>query len=129
MDRSKRLGFLLAACVLTGGGLVRMGPTFAQQPKTSYIPTVEEPFDTVLKRMTADKPKIMKKHMDLLAERYDLSNRAATGAKMSKGKPVQEGVRAKLPSGVTWDGLAKMSPDEIKDKAAWPKAFLPLPHP
>src|SRR5438876_7699260 len=48
---------------------------------------------------------------------------------MSRSKPIQEGVRAKLPSGVTWESLAKMSPDEIKAKGTWPKGFLPLPHP
>jgi cytochrome c peroxidase len=128
MNRSKRIGFLLAACTLAGGALVWLGPTLAQPPKTSFIPTVEEPFETVRRRMEAAKPKVMEKHMALLGERYDLSDRASK-AKMTKGKPVQEGVRAKLPSGVTWESLAKMSPEEIKDKAAWPKAFLPLPHP
>jgi hypothetical protein len=36
----------------------------------------------------------------LLAERYDLSNRPAKAAVMDRAKPVQEGVRVKLPSGV-----------------------------
>jgi len=48
---------------------------------------------------------------------------------MSRGKAVQGGVRAKLPQGVTWDQLAGMSPDEIREKDLWPKGFLPLPHP
>jgi len=48
---------------------------------------------------------------------------------MSRGKPVQEGVRVKLPQGVTWENLASMTPDEIKEKNLWPKGFLPLPHP
>jgi len=41
---------------------------------------------------------------------------------------VQGGVRVKLPSGVTWDQLAQMSPDEIKAKGGFPAGFLPLPH-
>jgi cytochrome c peroxidase len=48
---------------------------------------------------------------------------------MSRGKPLQEGVRVKLPAGVTWDQLSKMSDQEIKDRDLFPKGFLPLPHP
>ena len=48
---------------------------------------------------------------------------------MERGKPLQEGVRVKLPSGVTWEQLAAMSPDEIRERGLWPKGFLPLPHP
>jgi cytochrome c peroxidase len=48
---------------------------------------------------------------------------------MSGGrKPVQGGVRVKLPPGVTWDSLAQMSPDEIRARGLLPKGFLPLPH-
>jgi cytochrome c peroxidase len=46
-----------------------------------------------------------------------------------QGKPVQAGVRVKLPGGVTWDELAKMAPADVRKKGAWPKGFLPLPHP
>src|SRR4029079_17670779 len=42
---------------------------------------------------------------------------------------VQEGVRARLPEGVTWESLAKMSPEEIRSKGVWPAGFMPLPHP
>lgn len=48
---------------------------------------------------------------------------------MSRGKAVQGGVRVKLPSGVTWDKLAGMTPDEIRQKKLFPAGFLPLPHP
>jgi cytochrome c peroxidase len=49
---------------------------------------------------------------------------------MSKGKAVQEGVRVKLPQGVkSWQDLANMRPDDIRDKGVWPNGFLPLPHP
>jgi hypothetical protein len=37
--------------------------------------------------------------MDLLAQRYDLSNRAAPDAKMFRGKAVQDGVRVRLAFG------------------------------
>ncbi|MBL8668302.1 MAG: hypothetical protein JNM48_12645 [Rhodospirillales bacterium] len=99
-------------------------------PPTSYSPVViKESFTTIMNRMKAAKPEVMKRQMALLNQRYDLSDRPAKGVTMSKGKPVQEGVRAKLPSGVTWDKLAEMSPDEVRDKGAFPIGFLPLPHP
>ena len=48
---------------------------------------------------------------------------------MSRGKPIQEGVRVKLPQGMTWEKLVAMSPEEIREKSLFPKGFLPLPHP
>ena len=51
-----------------------------------------------MSRMTAAKPEIMKRHMALLEQRYDLGNRPAQGVKMSGGKAVQQGVRVKLAS-------------------------------
>ena len=71
----------------------------------------------------------MKRQMDLLKERYDLANRPAKGVTMSRGKPVQEGIRATLPQGMTWDKLAAMTPEEIREKDSFPAGFLPLPHP
>jgi cytochrome c peroxidase len=96
--------------------------------KTSYAPVQEEDFNAVVKRMSDARPAVMKKHMDLLNERYDMADKPGQ-AKMSRGKPVQSGVRVKLPAGVTWDQLANMTPDEIKEKGLFPKGFLPLPHP
>lgn len=48
---------------------------------------------------------------------------------MPRGKPIQEGVRVKLPEGTTWDQLAAMGPDAIREKNLFPAGFLPLPHP
>lgn len=101
----------------------------AEHP-TSYAPVaITEDFATIMNRMTAAKPEVTKEHQQLLEQRYDLSNRPAAGVTMSRGKPVQEGVRAKLPAGTTWDGLAKMTPDEVREKGLFPKGFFPLPHP
>ena len=103
--------------------------TSAPAQKSSYLPVVDkESFSTVRNRMSEAKPGIMKRQMDLLAERYDLSNRSAKGAVMDRTKPLQEGVRVKLPSGVTWAQLADMTPDQIRDKNLFPQGFLPLPH-
>jgi len=97
---------------------------------SSYAPVVvTEDFDSIMARMKAAKPEIMKRQMDLLQERYDLLNNPALGVTMSRGKPIQQGVRVKLPEGVTWQQLAEMTPDEIREKGLFPKGFLPLPHP
>src|SRR4051794_1049646 len=44
------------------------------------------------------------------------------------GKPIQGGVRVKLPPGVTWESLAALSPDEIRQRSLLPAGFMPLPH-
>jgi len=98
--------------------------------KSSYAPVVmTETFDQVEKRMSAAKPSVMKRQMDLLNERYDLSDKPAQGVTMSGGKPVQGGVRAKLPQSMTWATLSNLTPEEIKNRGLWPKGFFPLPHP
>ena len=90
---------------------------------------IHESFSTILSRMTAAKPEIMKRHMALLEQRYDLSNHPAQGAKMSGGKAVQQGVRVRLASGTTWDQLSKLNPEQIKERSLFPAGFEPLPHP
>src|ERR1700732_3786337 len=90
---------------------------------------IKESFASIMARMKAAKRDIEKEHTDLLSARYDLSNRPAKDAAMSRGKPLQEGVRVKLPAGATWDQLASMSPPEIRDKNLFPRGFYPLPHP
>lgn len=94
----------------------------------SQTPTVED-FTTLTNRLQAEKPKFAQRQQALLAERYDLADRPAKGAAMSRGKPVQDGVRVKLQSGMTWEKLAALAPEEVKEKQLWPAGFLPLPHP
>jgi cytochrome c peroxidase len=48
---------------------------------------------------------------------------------MSRGKAIQEGVRIKLFKGMTWENLAAMSPEEIREKDLFPAGFFPLPFP
>lgn len=96
---------------------------------SSYSPVViTESFETIMKRMVAGKPEVMKRQMDLLNARYDLSSHASKDVTMSRGKPIQEGVRVKLPAGMTWEKLAAMSPEEIREKDLFPAGFYPLPH-
>jgi cytochrome c peroxidase len=113
--------------------VIAWGVPYAEEPQqrgTSYLPVdLKEDFSAVMSRMKAAKPEIMKRQMDLLKERYDLANRPAKNVTMSRGKPLQEGIRVKLPQGITWEKLQAMSPEEIRDKDSFPAGFFPLPHP
>jgi cytochrome c peroxidase len=127
--RRMQLGSLLIGLAFL---VVVLGITHAQESsKSSYSPVViKERFQDTAERMKSEKPEVMQRQMDLLNKRYDLSNRPAEGQAMSGGrKAVQEGVRVKLPQGVTWGQLAGMTPMEIKEKDLWPIGFYPLPHP
>ena len=90
---------------------------------------VNEDFQALVKRLQGGKSQFAKRQQTLLAERYDLSDRPAQGTAMSRDKPVQEGVRVRLPMGMTWEKLAALSPEETKERRLWPQGFLPLPHP
>jgi cytochrome c peroxidase len=122
---------ILAFCAVIAPLSAQNSPQTRSAPpkKSSYMPVVEtESFGVVRDRMSAAKTAVMKRQMDLLAERYDLSNRPAEGVVMDRIKPVQEGVRVKLPPGVTWAQLASMTPQQIHEKDLFPQGFLPLPH-
>jgi cytochrome c peroxidase len=112
---------------------VALGSAYAQQGprgKSSYAPVeITEQFSAILARLSAQKPSVEREHMALLNERYDLSNRPAAGVTMDRTKPVQEGVRVKLTGGTTWDSLAGLTPEQIRDRNLFPPGFLPLPHP
>jgi len=132
MRRSKqiclRILFVSIAALCVPVGTTSAQP--ASQKSSSYSPVViKEDFSTIRDRMVTAKPQIMKRQMELLERRYDLSDRPAKGETMSRGKPVQEGVRAKLPPGMTWEKLGSMSPEAIREKDAFPAGFMPLPHP
>jgi cytochrome c peroxidase len=125
----RKPGVLLATVAFL---IVMLGIAYAQEAaKSSYLPVdIEESFQDIKKRMESEKPAVMQRQMDLLNERYDLSNRPAEGVMMSGGKkPIQEGVRVKPPQGMTWAELGKLTPDQIQEKDLWPNGFFPLPHP
>ncbi|HEY0162974.1 MAG TPA: hypothetical protein VGB69_09875 [Edaphobacter sp.] len=121
-------GLVLAGVCLLGGNTL-VSAAGQDTVKNSYAPVDDkETFAAIHSRMVAAKPGIMKRQMDLLEQRYDLSDRPAKGVTMDRTKPVQEGVRVKLPAGVSWDELSNLTPDQIRDRGAFPQGFLPLPH-
>jgi len=132
--RTRTLGW--AGIAGLGVGLFVWNLVAAQAPSPepppkgpTYMQVVEGDFAAVRSRDIADKPQVMQRQRTLLADRYDLSNRPAAGVMMSGGrKAVQQGIRVKLPAGLSWEQLAAMSPDDIRAKDVFPRGFLPLPH-
>ena len=125
---------ILAAMLAASAALAQGQPenTEPQEKKlpSSYMPVViNETFQSILKRMSAAKDAINATQQKLLNERYDFSNNPSKSVTMTNGKPLQQGVRVKLPAGKSWDDLAKMSPEAIKAQNLFPQGFLPLPHP
>jgi cytochrome c peroxidase len=123
----------LWALLSIAGALIALDFAYAQQEQrgqSSYMPVdITQSFKSISSRLSAAKPQVEQEHNALLKERYDLSDRPAQGVTMSRGKAVQEGVRVKLLQGMTWEKLADMSSEDIRDKDLFPKGFYPLPHP
>src|SRR5262245_40313821 len=89
----------------------------AKPPPGGYSPVVpKETFAETMKRMKAERPEIERRQAALLEKRYDLADHAARGVKMSRGKPVQAGVRVKLKEGTSWNSLASMTPEQVRDQ-------------
>ncbi len=94
----------------------------------TYIPVVTDEFETIREADAKAKPDVMNRQMDLLERRYDLSDMPSDVMMSAGRKPVQRGVRVKLPEGTTWEELVEMSPEEIREQGLFPRGFLPLPH-
>ena len=108
---------------------VVLGSALAALSLAQPITAADESFPTLVKRLQAEKSVFAKRQKALLEARYDLAERPLAGATMSRGKAMQEGVRVRLPKGMTWDQLGAMTPEEVKARQLWPAGFLPLPHP
>jgi cytochrome c peroxidase len=130
---------LAAAGVLVLLYLAREGATQppADKPavgKTSYDQvspalTGQTSFAEMMAKDKAAKAEIVARQKALLDERYNLTPKTDDKVKMTRGKAIPVGPTAKVPEGMTWEKLAAMSPDEIRDKGLFPKGYLPLPHP
>ena len=101
------------------------GFDFSRDPLDAKRPM--QPADEIVKKDIADKPAVMAAHRKLLESRYDLSPKLDPQAKMSRGKPLPVGPTARLKDGTTFDQLAQMKPEEIKQAGSFP--YPPLPHP
>lgn len=95
----------------------------------TYAPVaLEKDFAEVFEADVAAIEGVMQAQQELLASRYDLSDRPSDVMMSGGRKAVQEGVRVRLPEGATWEQLAEMTPEEIKEKKLFPPGFRPLPH-
>jgi cytochrome c peroxidase len=104
-------------------------PQASSYDQVSPVLLGQETFDAMKQKDVAGKDAVMKRQRQLLEERYDLTARTDPEVKMTRGKPISVGPTAKLPDGMTWDKLAAMSPEEVRDKGVFPRGYLPLPHP
>ncbi|MFO8014001.1 MAG: cytochrome B6 [Phycisphaerae bacterium] len=95
----------------------------------TYFPVVpDKPFEEVKAHDEEMQPKMQQRQKTLLERRYDLSDDPSDVWMSGHRKRVQQGVRVKLPDGMTWQKLADMDPAEIKKQGLFPRGFLPLPH-
>jgi cytochrome c peroxidase len=128
MPKHRKHRLLLA--LTAAGGAAAISVAVITAIADSYMPIADIDFAETRERLLEMKPEIAQRHQTLLEQRYDLSDRAAEGVTMSGGKPIQEGVRVRLPDGVeNWQALAAMSPQQIRQQDLFPQGFLPLPHP
>ena len=84
-------------------------------------------FEDIYKAGTEAKPKAMATQRKLLESRYHLEPRLDPDVKMSRGKPLPVGPTARLPEGLDWETLVRMSTEEIRRNDVFP--YKALPHP
>jgi cytochrome c peroxidase len=102
-----------------------LGFDFARDPLNSKQPM--QAAEEIMKNDITDKSKVTAAQQKLLEQRYDLKARLDPAAKMSRGKPLPVGPTARLPKGVTWQGLGQMSSADIRKRGIFP--YPSLPHP
>jgi cytochrome c peroxidase len=101
------------------------GFDFFRDPLNAKRPM--QTFEETMKADVGEKPKVMATQRKLLEARYDLTPKLDPSVRMSRGKPLAVGPTARLPSGLSWEALAKLSAEEIKRRGVFP--YPPLPHP
>jgi cytochrome c peroxidase len=134
--------FALSGCLVVAFALTRSAargqeaskrdqdpPATSSYDQVSPVLLGQQSFSAMRAKDKADKPTVLARQKELLEARYDLTPRPDNQVKMTRGKPIQVGPTAKLPEGVTWESLAAMPADEIREKGLFPKGYLPLPHP
>ncbi|HEY1381244.1 MAG TPA: hypothetical protein VGF55_30875, partial [Gemmataceae bacterium] len=89
----------------------------------------QQSFDAMKAKDVANKANVMARQKRLLEERYDLAAHPDPHLRMTRGKAVQVGPAVRVSAGTSWEKLAEMSSDDIREKGMFPKGFMPLPHP
>ena len=133
MSFSLRHGIIVTGLATAVAGI---GVSRAQQPAQqqatdaqTYMPVqIDESFEAIFEADSEQKDQFDQRQESLLEERYDLSDDPSEVMMSGGRKPVQQGVRVRLPHGATWDQLAAMSATAIREKDLFPMGFRPLPH-
>lgn len=102
-----------------------LGFDFARDPLNAKRPM--QTFEEIMKADIDARPKVMSTQRQLLNQRYNLTPRLDPVAKMSRGKPLPVGPTARLAGGASWEQLAQMRPQDIRDRGVFP--YPSLPHP
>ena len=138
--RDKRVAvFLVVSASLTAAGVLMPrailaaddppGTVASSYDQISPVLLGKQSFQAAMTKDKADKAAVMARQKKLLEERYELTPRPDKKVAMTRGKAIPVGPATKLPKGYTWEKLADMSSDAIRDQGLFPKGFLPLPHP
>ncbi len=78
----------------------------------------------------ARKETVQKQRAAYLDTRYDWAALRTDGAcRMSGGKLLPIGPVTRLSQGLSWEALAKLTPEEIRRRGLFPEGFRPLSHP
>jgi cytochrome c peroxidase len=101
------------------------GFDFSRDPFGAKRPL--QTFDETKKADEAEKPAVTARQRQLLESRYNVTPRLDPVARMSRGKPLAVGPTARLAAGLTWERLAAMTPEEIRQRGIFP--YPSLPHP
>jgi len=117
------------ALAAPGGGKGKGEAGKSSYGQLSPVITGHETFAQMMSKDTAGKAGVIARQKALLEMRYDLTRNVNAKVTMTRGKPIPVGPTVRLPKGMTFDLLAQMSPEDIRDKGLFPKGFLPLPHP
>lgn len=98
-------------------------------PSSWGSPQLHMPWEEWVRRCEEQKPELMAEWNARMHERYDFHGQGIPGVWMSGGqKHVPLGPIARLSKdSKTWEELASLSPDEIKQKEVFP--YKPLAHP
>ncbi|UII26562.1 cytochrome C [Fulvivirga maritima] len=103
---------------------------YAGRGKSSYqTPELPMPWNEWVAYHKKQKPELMSDVREYMKMRYDFSGKTVAGQYMSGNrKPIMAGPIARLPEGLkSYESLANLSPEEIKNKGLFP--YVPLAHP
>lgn len=77
-----------------------------------------------------NKAKVMAARREYMARRYDFTGAVDPNVTMTRGKPIPVGPVVRLPEGIkSWEELAGLGSEKIRQRDLFPLGFRPLSHP